>query len=77
MDRIITENDLLLFHYKEVTPEIHKYIRANLHFNPQWHDFLKMLSEVDNALEVNQKGPSKTTLSIILEESMHQENPTF
>ena len=77
MDRIITENDLLLFHYKEVTPEIYHHIKANLHLNPQWHDFLKMLSDVDNVLESNKKGPSKTTLSIILEESMHQENPTF
>jgi len=77
MDRIITENDLLLFHYKEVEPEIHNHILAQISNNPQWQDYLKLLSEIDNCLESSNNIPSNTTISIILEESLHQENPTF
>ena len=77
MDRIITENDLLLFHYKEVEPETYYHIQAQLPLNPQWQEYLKLLSDVDNSLQKNSKSPSKTTLSIIMEESIHQEDPTF
>ena len=77
MDRIITENDLLLFHYKEVEPEIHNHIVAQIPCNSQWQDYLKLLSDIDNCLNLDSKSPSKTTISIILEESLHQENPTF
>ena len=77
MDRIITENDLLLFHYKEVEPEIHNHISAHISINPKLQYYLKLLSEIDNCLNSELKPPSKTTISIILEESLHQENPTF
>lgn len=77
MDRIITENDLLLFHYKEVESETYFYIQAQLPCNPQWQEYLRLLSEIDNSLKKNTKSPSKTTLSIIMEESIHQEDPTF
>jgi hypothetical protein len=77
MARIITENDLLLFHYKEVEPEFHNHILAQISYNPQWQDYLKLLSDIDNCLNTESNTPSKTTISIILEESLHQENPTF
>lgn len=77
MDRIITENDLLLYHYKEVDSHIHQYITSELPFHTDWSDYLGLLTQIDLSLNQNTKGPAATTLRIILEESQHQENPTF
>lgn len=77
MDRIITENDLLLYHYKEVDTHIHQYITSELRFHTDWSDYLGLLTQIDLSLNQNTKGPAATTLRIILEESQHQENPTF
>lgn len=77
MDRIITENDLLLYHYKEVDTDIHLYITSELPSRADWRDYLSLLTQVDLSLKQQRKGPHSTTLRIILEESQHQENPTF
>jgi hypothetical protein len=77
MDRIITENDLLLYHYKEVDTDIHQYITSELPSRADWSDYLNLLTQIDLSLNQNHKGPAPTTLQIILEQSQHQENPTF
>jgi len=77
MDRIITENDLLLYHYKEVEFETYNHIQAHLSSNQHWQEYLKLLLEVDNSLQKTGKGLSNTTMQIIMEESIKEENPTF
>lgn len=77
MDRIITENDLLLYHYKEINTDIHHYITSELPSRTDWNDYLSLLTQIDLSLHQSTKGPAATTLRIILEESQHQENPTF
>jgi hypothetical protein len=77
MDRIITENDLLLYHYKEVDTDIHQFITSELPSHTDWMDYLSLLTQIDLSLNQQRKSPAATTLRIILEESQHQENPTF
>ncbi len=77
MDRNITENDLLLYHYNEVDAEIRNQISAGIENNSEWREYIELLQRIDKSVNQNCKGPSSVTLSIILEESQHQENHTF
>lgn len=78
MNRKITENDLILYFYNELDNSVSDYISENLPTNPEWSETLKFLQSVNLSLKQNTpKGPNKTTLSIIFEESQHQENHTF
>ncbi len=77
MDRNITENDLLLYHYNEVDAEMRNYISAGIESNSEWREYIDLLKSIDNSVINRSQGPSNITLSIILEESQHQENPIY
>ena len=77
MERKITETDLLLYFYKECSEDIQKYISENIEFHSEWQNTLQGYNLLEINLLHKTYSPSSTTLKIILEESIHQENHTF
>lgn len=78
MDRNITQQDLILYYYNECSAEIQDYISRNLNSHSEWQQCLIDLREIHSELTTPvKKGPSQTTLSIILEESLHQEDHSY
>jgi hypothetical protein len=73
MDRNITETDLISYFYNECDNQIAAHIKSNLTFNPHWTDFLNDLQKLSDCMkaEVN---PHATSVQIILEESLYEEN---
>lgn len=78
MDRNITQQDLILYYYRESSAEIHNYISQNLNHRPDWQQCLLDIREIHSELTTPiKKGPSQSTLNIILEESLHQEDHSY
>ena len=73
MDRNITETDLISYFYNECDNEIAAHIKSNLDFNPQWIDFLNDLQKVSELMKPT-INPHATSVQIILEESLYEEN---
>ncbi len=78
MDRNITQQDLILYFYNECSAEIQDYITRKLNSRSDWQQCLLDIREIHLELTTpSKKGPSQTTLNIILEESLHQEDHSY
>jgi hypothetical protein len=73
MDRNITETDLISYFYNECDSQIAAHIKCNLDYNPQWIDFLNDLQKVSDLMKPT-ANPNATSVQIILEESLYEEN---
>jgi hypothetical protein len=73
MDRNITETDLISYFYNECDNQIAAHIKSNLEYNPQWIDFLNDLQKVSDLMKPT-TNPNATSVQIILEESLYEEN---
>ncbi len=73
MDRNITETDLISYFYNECDNQIAAHIKSNLDYNPQWIDFLNDLQKVADLMKPT-TNPHATSVQIILEESLYEEN---
>jgi hypothetical protein len=73
MDRTITETDLISYFYNECDNQIAAHIKSNLAFNPHWIDFLSELQKVSDLMKPT-SNPHPTSVQIILEESLYEEN---
>ncbi len=73
MDRNITETDLISYFYNECDNQIAAHIKSNLDYNPQWIDFLNDLQKVADLMKPT-INPHATSVQIILEESLYEEN---
>ncbi len=73
MDRTITETDLISYFYNECDKQIAAHIKSNLDYNPQWIDFLNDLQKVSDLMKPT-SNPHATSVQIILEESLYEEN---
>lgn len=78
MDRNITQQDLILYFYNECSAEIQDYITRKLNSHSEWQQYLSDIREIHSELTTpSKKRPSQTTLNIILEESLHQEDHSY
>ncbi len=73
MDRTITETDLISYFYNECDNQIAAHIKSNLPFHPDWIDFLNDLQKLSDLMKPN-SNPHPTSVQIILEESLYEEN---
>lgn len=78
MDRNITENHLIQYFFKECDAEIREYITANLSSRADWSEYLISLREIHSETKsLSTPKPSQTSINIILEESLHQEDHSY
>ena len=69
MKQNFTQEQLILYVYDELRPEVVKALETELKTNVQLQEELKSLKSTMNLLDQVKSSPSKTNIKIILEES--------